>query len=75
MTEKTLRGILHHLFQVPLDISLDEDLVAYIQDSIDVGELVAELKEKHGIVVKITEFKHVRTLLDVLVLLNKTHTS
>jgi acyl carrier protein len=52
-------------------ISLDTDLSKYIQDSIDLGELIAIVKHRHGIFVQDTRLFNDHILLkDVLKIFN-----
>lgn len=71
MTKKELCALMHDMFGVPIDISESEDLRTYIQDSIDVGELVAEIRQQFGIDLELHDFQDVSTLSDVINMIHK----
>ena len=71
MTEHDLADILDSLFTVTDDLHAGTDLARYIQDSIDLGELLAVAKERHGVTVsKVELFKTHSQFSDVLLILN-----
>ncbi len=65
MKNEELSKVLQQLFDVPLDVSESADLRQYIQDSIDVGELVAVLRHDYQIVIELKDFKAIYTLADL----------
>ena len=71
MEKKELLTLLNDMFDVPLDSDDETDLTQYIQDSIDVGELIAELKHQHPTTLKLADFKNIKTLNQLLKLIQK----
>ena len=64
---KTLR----YVFEIEGDLSESSDLSEYIKDSIDLGELLAVIKNKYAIEVKNKElFRKYKNLDDVLKVIN-----
>ena len=62
---------LHQLFTIEDTLTVDTDLSLYIRDSIDLGELVAVLKEEYGVVPRDLElFKTTTRLGDVIEIFN-----
>ena len=61
--------LLNELFDVPVDTEKDLDLRDFIKDSIDVGEFVAELRQRYGLNVEVSDFKgvvHLQQVVDLL---------
>ena len=49
LTREGFISILEELFAVEEPLTGDTDLSRYIRDSIDLGELIAVVKERHGV--------------------------
>jgi acyl carrier protein len=49
MTKDQFIEVLKELFSIQEVLTAESDLSLYIKDSIDLGELVAVLKEEHGV--------------------------
>jgi len=66
-----LASVLKSLFPVTEEIGPETDLSLYIKDSIDLGELLAVVKERYGVVVVDTQlFKTHSRFSDVLKIFN-----
>ena len=65
-TEQQLQKVLIELFDIQEQLSSDTDLMVYIKDSIDLGELLAHVEHTYGVVPKNPElFKTHSKLSDV----------
>jgi acyl carrier protein len=71
ITESQLVDVVSELFLVDETLSAASDLSKYVKDSIDLGELIAVIKERHGVVPRDTRlFKTNSKLGDVLKIFN-----
>ncbi len=71
MTQDNLVEILNYIFEIQEDLNESSDLSIYIKDSIDLGELLAVVKNKYTIEPKNKElFRKYKTLGDVLKVIN-----
>lgn len=50
LTNEQLAEVIKELFVVPVPLTAESDLSAYVKDSIDLGELIAVVKERYGAV-------------------------
>jgi acyl carrier protein len=66
LTSKELADTLNTLFAVKEPLSPDTDLSLYIRDSIDLGELIAVLKEEYGVVPQDMELFKVHTRFEAV---------
>lgn len=71
ISQENLVAALSELFPVQEQLVEMSDLAKYIKDSIDLGELVAVIKERHGVTPKDMQlFKTHTRLGDVLKIFN-----
>lgn len=71
MTQDNLVEILNYIFDIQENLNESSDLSVYIKDSIDLGELLAVVKNKHTLEPKNKElFRKYKTLGDVLKVIN-----
>ena len=71
ITSKDLIEVLHYIFEIEEDLDDSTDLTIYIKDSIDLGELLAVIKNKYTIEPKNKElFRKYKNLGDVLKVIN-----
>lgn len=61
--------LLNELFGIPKEIEGDLDLRDFIKDSIDVGEFVAEIRQRHHLDIEVSDFKGITHLEQVVNLL------
>ena len=70
-TERELASAIKLLFSVSEEVESDMDLSQYIKDSIDLGELIAVIKEQYGVSVSNLQlFKTYSRFSDVLKIFN-----
>lgn len=50
LTNEQLADVIKELFIVPVPLTAESYLSAYIKDSIDLGEMIAVVKERYGAV-------------------------
>lgn len=72
ITKNEFIALLEELFEVPGSSAGGTDLSDYIKDSIDVGELLSALKIRHQIVLAPNDFRKMRTIDEVWVLIEAT---
>jgi acyl carrier protein len=72
ITEHELRDLLVETFEIHDELSLGSDLSVYIKDSIDLGEMLAVLKDRFGIILEPSQFTSAYTLGEVLAVVNGT---
>ncbi len=72
ITKNEFIALLGELFELPAASDGNLDLSDYIKDSIDVGELLSALKIRHQIVLEPNDFRKVRTIDEVWVLIEAT---
>lgn len=71
LNEEELSTTIRSLFLVSDNITATTDLSQYIKDSIDLGELMAVVKEQYGITVSNVQlFKSYSSFSDVLKIFN-----
>ncbi len=71
ITLEELTNVLHYIFEIEGDLDEVSDLSIYIKDSIDLGELLAVIKNKYAIEPKNKElFRKYKNLGDVLKVIN-----
>ncbi len=71
ITQSDLINILNFIFDIQEDLNESSDLSLYIKDSIDLGELLAVIKNKYTIEPKNKElFRKYKNLGDVLKVIN-----
>lgn len=70
VTEAELASLLRELFEIDSQLSGDTDLTTYINDSIDLGELLAALYERYNIRINPNSFRNVFTLDQALAVIN-----
>ncbi len=71
--EPEIRKILEENFAVPAGAPISADLGNYLEDSIDVGEFIAIINAELNCTLKIIDFRGVRTLTEVIKLVEKSH--
>lgn len=71
LTEKEIIEVLVYVFDIQEELNSSSDLSLYIKDSIDLGEFLAVIKNKHGLDVEHKElFRKYTALSDVLKIIN-----
>ena len=71
ITQSDLINILNFIFDIQEDLNESSDLSLYIKESIDLGELLAVIKNKYTIEPKNKElFRKYKNLGDVLKVIN-----
>lgn len=71
ITQTDLVKVLEYIFDIQENLNDSSDLSLYIKDSIDLGELLAVIKNKHGVEPKNRElFRKYKTLGDILKIIN-----
>ncbi len=71
ITQSDLINILNFIFDIQEELNESSDLSLYIKDSIDLGELLAVIKNKYTIEPKNKElFRKYKNLGDVLKVIN-----
>jgi len=71
ITETEFAAVFSELFEVNEPLNAQTDLSKYVKDSIDLGELIAVLKERHGVEPQDMQLFKTRTALrDVLAIFN-----
>ena len=71
LTRDQFTTVLTELLDVPKGSPDTSDLGDYIQDSIDVGELLSVLKERYAVELEPNDFRKVHTLGEVWALIGK----
>lgn len=72
LTQDQLISLLTETFEIQDSLNSDTDLSNYIKDSIDLGELLAVLKERYGVVVDPGKFINVYKLSEALSTINES---
>ena len=71
ITSKDLIEVLRYIFETEEDLDESTGLTVYIKDSIDLGELLAVLKNRYAIEPKNKElFRKYKNLSDILKVIN-----
>lgn len=73
--EEEFKAILREIFTIPLscEIENETDLSEYIKDSIDLGEVLAVVRDRYNISpLRTDQFAHHARFTDVLALINNT---
>lgn len=74
ITNEQFIEVIEELFAVSAPLTAESDLAAYVKDSIDLGELIAVVKERYGIVPQNMQlFKTHSKLGDVAKIFNHEH--
>lgn len=74
--EEEFKTILREVFTIPLSFEIDNetDLSEYIKDSIDLGEVLAVVKDRYDVApLRTDQFALYSRFADVLALINNTH--